>query len=191
MLTALAVITSTVVGLMVGVEFAVAVFVNPILLRLPAGSALAARADGGRILGRVMPFWYFASLLLTAGLAAGLWGNPAAGAAVAGAALFVVSIVMSIAVLVPINNRSVTWTAEDHPSDWREQHQRWDRLHYARVAIIVAGFVLTLVAATALWGGNGYRRHDPLGISILGRGWPGRQRAGVMFWLWRNRLPGS
>jgi len=31
---------------------------------------------------------------------------------------------------------------------WREQHQRRDRLHYARVAIIIAAFVLTLVAGT-------------------------------------------
>ena len=30
----------------------------------------------------------------------------------------------------------------------RQLEQRWDRLHYARVAIIVAGFVLTLVAGT-------------------------------------------
>ena len=35
MLTTLAVVSATVVGTMVGVEFAVAVFVNPILLRLP------------------------------------------------------------------------------------------------------------------------------------------------------------
>ncbi len=54
---------------------------------------------------------------------------------------------MSIALLVPINNRSATRTADHHPDDWREQQHRWDRLHYARVAIIVAGFVLTLVAA--------------------------------------------
>jgi Domain of unknown function (DUF1772) len=33
-------------------------------------------------------------------------------------------------------------------ADWREQHQRWDRWHYARVAIIVAAFVLVLVAGT-------------------------------------------
>lgn len=148
MLNALAVVADTVVGIMVGVEFAVAVFVNPILLRLPAGPSLAARADGGRVLGRVMPFWYFGSLILTAGLAAATWGKPAAGAAIAAAALLAVSIVMSIALLVPINNRSVRWTADDHPDDWREQHQRWDRLHYARVAIIVTAFVLTLVAAT-------------------------------------------
>ena len=148
MLSALAVVTATVVGTMVGVEFAVAVFVNPILLRLAAGPSLEARADGARVLGRVMPFWYFGSLILTAGLAAATWHRPAAGAAIAAAALLAVSVVMSIALLVPINNRSATWTADDHPGDWREQQQRWDRLHYARVAIIVAAFVLTLVAAT-------------------------------------------
>jgi Domain of unknown function (DUF1772) len=147
MLIALAVITTTVVGTMVGVEFAVAVFVNPILLRLPAGSSLEARADGARVLGRVMPFWYVGSLILTAALAAATWGAPAAGAAIAAAALLAVSVVMSVALLVPISNRSATWTADDHPDDWREQQQRWDRLHYARVAIIIAGFVLTLVAA--------------------------------------------
>jgi hypothetical protein len=59
-----------------------------------------------------------------------------------------VSVVMSIALLVPINNRSGTWTADHHPYDWREQQQRWDRLHYARVAIIVTAFVMTLVATT-------------------------------------------
>src|SRR5215469_2785064 len=131
---------------MVGVEFAVAVFVNPIMLRLPAGPAIEARADGARVLGRVMPFWYVASLILTAGLAVAASGG-AAGAAIAAAALLVVSVVMSVALLVPIANRSATWTADEHPDDWREQQQRWELLHYARVAIIIAAFVLTLVAA--------------------------------------------
>ena len=148
MLTALAVISATVVGTMVGVEFAVAVFVNPILLRLPIGSSIEARADGGRVLGRVMPFWYLGSQILTAARAAATWGAPAAGAAIGAAALLAVSVVMSITLLVPINNRSATWTAGNHPDDWREQQQRWDRLHYARVAIIIAGFVLTLVAVS-------------------------------------------
>jgi hypothetical protein len=94
-----------------------------------------------------MPFWYVGSLILTAGLAAATWGAPAAGAAIAGPALLAVSIAMSVALLVPINNRSATWTADDHPDDWREHRQRWDRLHYARVAIIIAAFVLTLVSA--------------------------------------------
>ena len=153
MFNALAVVTTTVVGIMVGVEFAVAVFVNPMLLQLAAGPSQQARAWGGRVLGRVMPFWYLASLILTAGLAAASWNRagsgPAAGAAITAAALLAVSVVMSITLLVPINNRSATWTADHHPADWREQQQRWDRLHYARVAVIVAGFVLTLVAGTA------------------------------------------
>ncbi len=148
MIATLAVITATVTGLMVGVEFAGPVFVNPVLMRLPVGSALQARADGGRVGGRVMPFWYFGSLLLVAGRAAVKWGGTAGDAAVAAAALLVLSVVMSVTVLVPINNRITTWTADDHPADWREQARRWDRWHYARVAIIVAAFVLTLVAGT-------------------------------------------
>jgi hypothetical protein len=43
-----------------------------------------------------------------------------------------------------------TWTAEAHPADWREQQQRWDRLHHLRVAIIVTAFVLVAVGSTAL-----------------------------------------
>ena len=146
MLTTLAVITATVFGVMVGVEFAVAVFVGPMLRRLPIGSWIEGSADGARVLGRVMPFWYIGSLLLVTWLAAAKWGGSAGAAAVAAAALLVVSVVMSVTLLVPIANRSGTWTADHHPADWREQQQRWDRLHYARVAIIVAGFVLTLVA---------------------------------------------
>lgn len=148
MLSALAVVAGTVIGLMVGVEFAVAVFVGPILHRLPAGPSIEASADGGRVLGRVMPFWYIGSLILTVALAAATWGKPAAGAAIAAAALLAVSVVMSLTLLVPINNRTSTWTADDHPADWREQHRRWDRLHYARVAVLVAALVLALVAAT-------------------------------------------
>jgi hypothetical protein len=147
-LATLAVITSTVLGVLVGVEFAVAVFLNPAQLRLPVGPALQIRADGARTGGRVMPFWYIGSLLLTAGLAAATWGGTAGDAAVAAAALLVVSAVMSVTLLVPINNRVASWTVDDHPADWREQQQRWDRLHYARVAVILAAFVLTLVAGT-------------------------------------------
>jgi len=146
----LAVVTTSVVGLMVGVEFAVAFVLNPILRRLPAGASLAGRADGGRMLGRAMPFWYVASLVLTAALAALTWGNPASTAALVAAGLLAVSVVVSVALLVPINDRSKTWTAQDHPADWREQQQRWDRLHNGRVALIVLAFVLVAVAGTSV-----------------------------------------
>ncbi|MFF1635836.1 anthrone oxygenase family protein [Leifsonia sp. NPDC058248] len=148
MASVLAVITATVVGLMVGVEFSVAFVINPIMLRLPAAASLMGRAEGGRMLGRAMPFWYVGSLILTAALTAVAWGTPAATSALIAGVLLAISVIMSIVLLVPINNRSTTWTPENHPDDWKEQQQRWDRLHYARVAIIVAAFVLVLVAAT-------------------------------------------
>jgi hypothetical protein len=142
----LAVVTVTVVGLMVGVEFAVAFVIGPILLRLPAGPALAGRADGGRMLGRVMPFWYIGSVILAVALAIVNWGSATATVTIVAAILLMLSVVMSVAFLVPINNRSKTWTEESHPDDWREQSQRWDRLHYGRVALIVAAFVLVALA---------------------------------------------
>jgi uncharacterized membrane protein len=143
---ALEVITATVAGIMVGVEFCVAVFINPILLRLTAGTALEIGPHFARVLGRVMPFWYITSLIFTAGLAAASWGTPTSGFAVAAALLLVVSVVMSVSLLVPINNRSKDWTAEKHPDDWRDQQRRWHGLHYGRVAIIMAALVLILVA---------------------------------------------
>lgn len=150
MSSVLAIITTTVVGLMVGVEVAVAFVINPIMLRLPAAASLAGRALGARMLGRVMPFWYFGSVILAAALAIVTWGTPVANSALVAAVLLAVSVIMSIVWLVPINNRSASWTADEHPDDWREQQQSWDRLHYVRVAIIIAGFVLIAVAATLL-----------------------------------------
>src|SRR5690606_24867016 len=143
-------ITTVVVGLMVGVEFSVAFVINPITLALPAPASMAARSHGARMMGRAMPFWYFGSLILTGVLAVTTWGTTASVAALAAAALLAVSVIMSIALLVPINNRSASWTDETYPEDWRDQTQRWDNLHYIRVAIIVGAFALVAVAATSL-----------------------------------------
>jgi uncharacterized membrane protein len=145
MTLALSVTALTVTGLMVGVEFCVAVFVKPIFDRLPGNAGLAGRADGGRVLGRLMPFWYTASLILSIVLAVTYRHDPGASALVSGAALLVLSIVMSVALLVPINNRAKNWTPEQAPDNWREQHRRWDRYHYIRVAVIIAAFVLIAI----------------------------------------------
>src|SRR6185312_5988905 len=107
------------VGLMVGVEVSVAFVINPIVDRLPGNAGLLARRDGGRMLGRAMPVWYFCSLALTAATA--LSHDRAATQAWIASGLLVVSIVMSIALLVPINNRAQTWTPTSAPDDWRDQ----------------------------------------------------------------------
>jgi uncharacterized membrane protein len=148
MLNALEVCTTVVVGVMVGVEFSVAFVINPILNALPDDSLVLGRAHGGRMLGAVMPVWYISSLVLSAVWAVSGWHHHGTGLVVTAGVLLIVSVVMSILLLVPINNQGKTWTPENRPADWRQQMNRWDRYHYARVAILVAAFA-ALVAALA------------------------------------------
>lgn len=148
MLNALEVFTTVEVGLMVGVEFSVAFVLNRIFNALPGDSGQLGRAHGGRMLGAVMPFWYIGSLVLVAVWAIAGWHHHGTGLVVTAAALLILSVIMSITLLVPINNQSKTWTPENRPEDWKEQANRWDRYHYVRVAVIIAAFVL-LAAALA------------------------------------------
>ncbi|MET9498388.1 DUF1772 domain-containing protein [Streptomyces sp. NPDC006552] len=146
MLAALEVVTTVVVGVLVGVEFSVAFVVNPILAALPGDNGLRGRVHGARMLGAVMPFWYIGSLVLGAVWAVADWSGRGAGLVVTAAAFLIVSVVMSIALLVPINNRVKTWTADGLPDDWKQQMNAWDRFHYVRVVVLVAAFAF-LVAA--------------------------------------------
>ncbi|QNE17431.1 DUF1772 domain-containing protein [Kribbella qitaiheensis] len=145
MLSALQVITTVVVGLMVGVEFSVAFVMNPIFNALPDNSNQQARSHGGRMLGAVMPVWYIGSLVLVGICAVAGWHHHGTVLVVA-AALLIVSVIMSVLLLVPINNQGKTWTPDNRPDDWKQQMKRWDRYHYVRVAVIVAAFAV-LVAA--------------------------------------------
>ncbi|HWS34359.1 MAG TPA: DUF1772 domain-containing protein [Actinoplanes sp.] len=145
----LAVITIVVVGMLVGVEFAVAVVLNPILDALPEDSGQLGRAHGGRMLGAAMPVWYVTSLILVTIWAVATWQQPGTTLVITAGVLLLISVLMSILLLVPINNRSKNWTPENRPADWKEQGKRWDRLHYVRVAVIIGAFaVLTTALST-------------------------------------------
>ncbi|MFL0290329.1 anthrone oxygenase family protein [Mycobacterium sp. SMC-18] len=137
------VLTVIVVGTLVGVEFGVAAFTNPILERLPDDAYRQARATGSRLLGTVMPFWYIAAAVLLIGDAV-LVPAPLPIAAVA-----VMGVVMALTLttLVPINNRVAAWagTGPGEAPTSRELAHRWDRLHWVRVALLLAAFVLVTV----------------------------------------------
>ncbi|NEB04284.1 DUF1772 domain-containing protein [Streptomyces sp. SID13726] len=149
MLDVLEVVTTVVVGLMVGVEFSVAFVMNRILDALPEDSGQLGHAHGGRMLGAVMPVWYIGSLVLVGVWAAAGWsGDDGTGLVVTSGALLIVSVLMSVLLLVPINDRNKTWTPENRPADWKRQLDRWGRLHHVRLAVIGGAFVL-LVAALA------------------------------------------
>jgi uncharacterized membrane protein len=148
MLSALEAVTAVAVGLMVGVEFSVAFVLNRILDALPGDSGQLGRAHGGRMLGAVMPVWYITSLVLVTVWAIAGWHHHGTGLVVTAGALLILTVIMSLLLLVPINNRGKTWTPENRPADWKQQMNRWDRLHYVRVAVLIAAFAL-LAAALA------------------------------------------
>lgn len=134
------IVTVIVLGTLVGVEFGVAAFFNPIVERLPDDAYRQARATGSRLLGTVMPFWYIAAAVLLIGVAA-LGRAPAAIAAVV---VMGVVMVLTLTMLVPINNRVAAWAGAGSAQVDRELAHRWDRLHWLRVGLL--GVMLALLA---------------------------------------------
>ncbi|MDV3127662.1 DUF1772 domain-containing protein [Mycobacterium sp. 21AC1] len=134
-----------VTGPLLGVEFGVAAFTNPILRRLPDAAYWQARGTGAGILGTAMPFWYIGAVALL--IAAATWSpGPLLITAVV---LMGLVMLLSVTTLVPINNRVAAGIGGDEdPDQLHELARRWDRLHWVRVALLAAAFVLLVVAGT-------------------------------------------
>jgi hypothetical protein len=142
-LDALAVVIT---GPMVGVELAVAVFFNPLIARLPDDAFRAARGRAARVLGAVMPFWYIGALLLLGVAAMRAGGGTRAWLCGGAAALLAAVILLTVTMLVPINNRIAKWPITGDVS--RELAARWDRLHQVRVAVLLVLFAMLAIAVT-------------------------------------------
>src|ERR1700710_698156 len=93
------------IGLLVGTEFAVSVFVNPVLWRMEEKAQAAAIRMFAIRLGKSMPFWYAASLLLLLAEAVLRHHAPGSSLLITACAIWAVVIVLTLAFLVPINNR--------------------------------------------------------------------------------------
>lgn len=131
------------IGLMIGTEFTVSAFINPILEKLEPEAREQATRLFARKLGRVMPFWYIGNFLLLVietfllrehvallGTASGFWAA---------------SIVLSVAFLVPINNRLARPDSGLSRNEAYRQHRQWELLHRVRVAALSSAFVLLLL----------------------------------------------
>jgi hypothetical protein len=88
-----------------------------------------------------MPFWYIGALVLLIA-AAVLSRNVLVVGAVA---LMAAAVLLSVTALVPINNRIGRWQTDADVS--RDLASRWDRLHWLRVALLAALWVLLVLAA--------------------------------------------
>ncbi|BBY80053.1 DUF1772 domain-containing protein [Mycolicibacterium pulveris] len=126
-------------GPMVGVEIAVAAFTNPVFARLPDDGFAQARSDGSRVLGKVMPFWYIGTLLvlIAAAVVTRDWY------VITAAAVMAVVVLMTVTLMVPVNNRIGRWSGAVDAS--RDDARLWDRLHWRRVFLLVALYVLLVI----------------------------------------------
>ena len=138
------IITITSAGLMAGNELAVSAFMNPALRRLNPGPQAQALSILARSLGRAMPFWYGLCLALLA-LESFLRRHQTTLAALLTAAvIWVAAIILSISVLVPINNRIASLSTE--APGWERDHRKWEVLHRIRILLLVVA-VLVLTSA--------------------------------------------
>ncbi|MGA8089731.1 MAG: DUF1772 domain-containing protein [Terracidiphilus sp.] len=139
------IVTTVCIGLLIGTEFAVAVFINPILRKLGAREELRAIRLFGAKLGAAMPFWYGASLLLLIAEAVLRHGENGCLLLIAASALWASMIVLSIFFLVPINNRLVRTDPEAAPEPALKEAGQWDAMHRWRVVSLTTAMVCFLL----------------------------------------------
>ena len=141
------VIAILVAGLMVGCELSIAAFIHPTLDTLPDDVHLPAASAIARVMGTVMPFWYALTFLLTLAEVVIRWHQSGRLPIwiVASAVLWMLVIVCTVTILVPINNRIASWETSTPPADWKRYRSRWDLLHRWRVVVLTTAFVLLIV----------------------------------------------
>ena len=134
-------VTATIcIGWMIGTEFAVSVFIGPVLAKLGAAKAKATSLFAQR-LGTAMPFWYALSLLFLIAETALRRHERGFTLLVLATAVWAAVIVLTIFLLVPINNRIARSESESFSENLQQEHRRWEMLHRGRVAALAVAMV--------------------------------------------------
>jgi uncharacterized membrane protein len=154
------------IGMLLGTEFTVSAFINPVLKRLDRASQAVSIQMFAARLGKAMPFWYGASLLLLIANTVLLRHQGGVALLFVSSVLWILVIAVTLLVLVPINNRMIQMDATSFGDEAQKAHDRWEALHRLRVLALVVSFVCYLVALQI---GNPIelRRPSPLAIVCL------------------------
>jgi uncharacterized membrane protein len=138
----LEIFTTICIGLMIGNELTVSLFINPVIWQLDEPAQAKALSLFGRLLGKVMPLWYALCLVLMIVEAYLRLHQPGFPLILAAIILWVAIILYSIAVLVPINNRIVALsTASSLPTHWLAETKKWDTLHRWRILFLIIAMI--------------------------------------------------
>lgn len=143
------IVTIVVIGLMVGTELTVSLFINPVLSQLDAAEQARGLSLFARRLGRAMPLWYALCLIFLIAETALRRSTPAFAELLAAAVLWALTIAYTILLLVPINNRIAALNMSAPLSHWINDHKRWDRLHRLRILLLLISLVLVVHALLA------------------------------------------
>ena len=127
-------------GLLIGNELTVSLFINPVMQQLDPRPRTQALSLFARILGRAMPFWYALCLLLLLSETALYRHKAVFPFLILASGLWAAVIVFTVTTLVPINNRIAALPPEAPPSSWQKDHHRWDVLHRWRVGLLTFAF---------------------------------------------------
>jgi hypothetical protein len=144
--------TATVAATMAGNEFCVAAFIHPQIRKLNDNTHAQIAAPVANALGKAMPLWYGLALVLILGAAfehRPISSGPGLLVVSAGV-LWAITIVFTVTMLVPINNRIARMNPEQPYPTWLQDRCRWDRLHRVRVELLI---IAVLVLLTGLFGG--------------------------------------
>lgn len=142
----LTIVTIICIGMLIGVEFAVSVFINPVIRQWDAGAQANAIRMFARRLGKAMPPWYIASFALLITEAIVHRHAPGKVLLIIASALWAAVILLTILFLVPINNRMAELRPEAFSVEAKQAHKKWDALHRVRVGMLGVAMVCFLLA---------------------------------------------
>lgn len=135
-------------GTLAGNELAVSAFVHPTLSRLLDEQHAAGAKGLARVYGKVAPFWYAATLLTLIALA---WRTPQGqfnkSAFVVSAVLMVTALVLTLTLLVPINNRIANLNLNALSDNWKVDRALWDKFHALRVVLLLLSLAALALGA--------------------------------------------
>jgi hypothetical protein len=130
------IITILCIGLMVGTELTVSLFINPIIWQLDDQAQAKAFSLFARYLGKTMPIWYILSLVLLIAEAYLRRHQPVLTPLLTAIIIWIAVILYTVTTLVPINNRIAELSTQ-----WRSEHKRWDTLHRWRILLLTIAMV--------------------------------------------------
>lgn len=134
-------LTILTIGLMIGNELAVSLFINPVIWQLDDPAQAKALSLFARVLGKAMPIWYALCLVLLIVEAISRRHQPALTPLLTAIIIWIAVILYTVTALVPINNRIATLSTSSLPTQWRSEHKRWDTLHRWRILLLTIAMI--------------------------------------------------